>query len=54
MMGRGEEASGGRQLASILADAFEALVGAMYLDSTLEVVRRFVLDEGVRGVNAFV
>jgi len=45
MMGRGEEASGGRQRASILADAFEALVGAMYLDSSLEVVRRFVLDE---------
>jgi ribonuclease III len=45
MMGRGEEASGGRQRASILADAFEALVGAIYLDSNLDVVRRFVLDE---------
>jgi ribonuclease-3 len=45
MMGRGEEASGGRQRSSILADAFEALVGGMYLDSNLEVVRRFVLDE---------
>jgi ribonuclease III len=45
MMGRGEEASGGRQRASILADAFEALVGAIYLDSNLEVVRRFVLEE---------
>jgi ribonuclease-3 len=45
MMGRGEEASGGRKRASILADAFEALVGAMYLDSNLETVRRFVLEE---------
>jgi ribonuclease III len=45
MMGRGEEASGGRQRASILADAFEALIGAIYLDSNLEVVRRFILDE---------
>jgi ribonuclease-3 len=45
MMGRGEEASGGRQRASILADAFEALVGAMYLDSNLDVVRQFILDE---------
>jgi ribonuclease III len=45
MMGRGEEASGGRQRASILADAFEALVGAIYLDSNLEIVRRFVLEE---------
>jgi ribonuclease III len=45
MMGRGEEASGGRQRASILADAFEALIGGMYLDSDLEVVRQFILDE---------
>jgi ribonuclease III len=45
MMGRGEEASGGRKRASILADAFEALVGAMYLDSNLETVRRFILEE---------
>ena len=50
MMGRGEEASGGRQRASILADAFEALVGAMYLDSSLEIVRRFVLDEAQQDI----
>src|ERR1700721_3107311 len=50
MMGRGEEASGGRQRASILADAFEALVGAVYLDSNLEGVRRFVLDEAQQDI----
>jgi ribonuclease III len=50
MMGRGEEASGGRQRASILADAYEALVGAMYLDSNIEVVRRFVLDEAQQDI----
>ena len=43
LMGRGEEASGGRERPSTLADAFEALLGAMYLDSDLETVRRFVL-----------
>jgi ribonuclease-3 len=43
MLGRGEEASGGRTRASTLADAFEALVGAIYLDSDLETVRRFLL-----------
>lgn len=43
MMGRGEESSGGRERASILADAFEALIGAMYLDSNLESVRKFIL-----------
>jgi ribonuclease-3 len=45
MMGRGEEASGGRDRASTLADAFEALVGAIYLDSDLPTVRRFILEE---------
>ena len=43
MLGRGEEASQGRERASTLADAFEALAGAMYLDSDLEMVRRFFL-----------
>lgn len=47
MMGRGEEANGGRGRASIVADAFESLIGAMYLDSNLDVVRRFVI-EGAR------
>jgi ribonuclease-3 len=45
MMGRGEEASGGRERASTLADAFEALIGAIYLDSDLPTVRRFILDQ---------
>jgi len=42
-MGRGEEASGGRERTSTLADAFEALLGAIYLDTNLETARRFVL-----------
>ena len=45
MMGKGEESSGGRTRSSTLSDAFEALVGAMYLDSDLETVRSFVLRE---------
>jgi ribonuclease-3 len=45
MMGRGEEAGGGRERASTLSDAFEALVGAMYLDSDFVTVRRTVLTE---------
>ena len=44
MMGRGEESSGGRERASILADAFESLLGAIYLDGGFEEVRRVVLD----------
>ncbi len=45
MMGRGEEVSGGRHRHSTLADAFEALVGAIYLDSDLATVRRFILEQ---------
>ena len=45
MMGRGEEASGGRVRNSTLADAFEALVGAIYLDSDLAAARRFILEQ---------
>ena len=45
MMGRGEEASGGRSRNSTLADAFEALVGAIYLDSDLVTARRFILEQ---------
>ncbi len=43
-MGRGEERSGGRHRPSILADAFEALLGAVYLDGGLEAARNFALS----------
>ena len=45
LMGRGEEGSGGRERASTLADAFEALIGAIYLDSDLETARKFILEQ---------
>lgn len=41
--GRGEELTGGRERTSILSDAFEAIVAAMYLDGGIDVVRKFVL-----------
>ncbi len=44
-MGRGEERSGGRERPSILADAFEALLGAIYMDKGLEVARKIILRE---------
>ena len=43
ILGPGELKSGGRDRDSILADAFEALVGAMYLDSGLEACQRCVV-----------
>jgi ribonuclease III len=42
-LGKGEEMSGGRERASTLADAFEALIGAIYLDGGLEAVRKVLL-----------
>jgi ribonuclease-3 len=44
MLGKGEEANGGRERPSSLADAFEALMGAIYLDSDYVTVRRIVLQ----------
>lgn len=41
-LGRGEEMSGGREKAGLLADALEALIAAIYLDGGLEAARRFV------------
>lgn len=43
LMGRGEEQSGGRERITMLSDAFEALLGAIYVDQGLEVTRRFFL-----------
>jgi len=43
LMGKGEEASGGRNRPSTLADAFEALAGAVYLDGGMEAARTFIL-----------
>ncbi|MBA3531546.1 MAG: ribonuclease III [Ardenticatenales bacterium] len=51
LMGRGEETSGGRSRPSLLADAFEALVAAMYLDQGMDAVRLWVdhwLEPAVR------
>ena len=43
LLGKGEENSGGRERPSILADAFEALIAAVYLDSGMERTREFLM-----------
>ena len=43
LLGKGEEASGGRTKPSILADALEAVIGAVYLDADWEAAEPFVL-----------
>ncbi len=42
-LGKGEEKSGGRERDSILADAFEAVLAAIYLDSGYETAKAFVM-----------
>ena len=48
-LGRGEEITGGRKRDSIISDAFEALIGAVYLDggfaNAKEFVRKFVMRD---------
>jgi ribonuclease III len=43
-LGKGEEVTGGRQKQTNLADTFEALIGAIFLDQGLNSARDFVLD----------
>ncbi len=49
LLGRGEEATGGRGRASVVSDAMEALIGAIYLDggfaSAKEFIHGFVLND---------
>ncbi len=48
-LGRGEESTGGRERSSVVSDALEALIGAIYLDggfaSAKEFIHRFILND---------
>jgi len=44
LLGKGEEATGGRERISILADAFEAVIAAIYQDGTIEDAKKFILN----------
>lgn len=43
LLGKGEENSGGRERPSIVSDAFEAVIAAIYLDSGIEAARKYIL-----------
>ena len=45
LLGRGEEKSGGRRKQALIANAFEALIAAVYLDGGVEAVRTFLLRQ---------
>lgn len=58
LLGKGEDAAGGRDKASILSDALEAVIGATYLDGGVDDARALVvrllegrLDDAIRGVS---
>ena len=56
LLGKGENLTGGRNRPSIQADAFEAIIAAIYLDGGMEEARKFVLkyiDEAIRQHQSF-
>ncbi len=52
LLGKGEEHSGGRERSSTLADAFEALIAAVYLDGGMDNAKKFVLRFITEGKHA--
>ena len=45
LLGRGEEKTGGRRKQALLADGYEALIAAIYLDGGIEPARAFIVRE---------
>ena len=52
ILGRGEEKTGGRFKQALLADAYEALIAAIYLDGGLEAATTFLRRELKEGIDA--
>lgn len=50
-LGRGEESTGGRERPSIISDAFEAVIGALFLDGGLEAALRFIDDHILKDID---
>ena len=53
-LGRGEEQTNGRQRPSILADAFEALIAAIFLDGGIAQVKSFLLPKIIPVIDAII
>ena len=51
-LGHGEDLGGGRNRPSVVSDAFEALIAALYLDGGMEVARNFILPFITEGKTA--
>ena len=53
LLSKGEDMTGGRSRDSILSDAFEAVIGAIYLDQGIETGYYLTLSEEVRGLTGY-
>ncbi|MFH1825609.1 MAG: ribonuclease III [Candidatus Firestonebacteria bacterium] len=51
LLGKGEEILGGRKKESLLANVFESLIGAYYLDSGLGEVKKFIVQTFLKNAN---
>ena len=51
-LGKGEERCGGRTRPSVVSDAFEALIAALYLDGGMDAARKFILPFITEGKHA--
>ena len=51
-LGRGEDLNGGRNRPSVVSDAFEAVIAALYLDGGMETARNFILPFITEGKTA--
>ncbi|MCH1623814.1 ribonuclease III [Fredinandcohnia quinoae] len=52
LLGKGEELTGGRERPALLADVFEAFIGALYLDQGLDIVCQFLNNTVIPKINA--
>lgn len=50
LLGKGEESTGGRNRTSILSDAFEAVLGAIYIDGGINVSQKFILENLIQTI----
>lgn len=50
-LGKGEELTGGRGKKAILADVFEAFIGALYLDQGIEKTKEFINSTVIKSIN---
>lgn len=53
-LSKGEEETGGRESKTILANTYEAVVGAIYLDQGIELARKFILETIIQEIDSIV